>query len=101
MDLHIHMSYCTPCGFHTLASNYLEIASHPLFPTIEDLLETAMVTPAEIGEQLLKGDDPDPTLQGLVEFLEAKKKQCLEAQASTAPLEKGNESGNIDKGCLL
>ncbi|XP_021908293.1 protein HYPER-SENSITIVITY-RELATED 4, partial [Carica papaya] len=36
MDLHIHMSYCNPCGFRTLASNYLGVKDHPLFHEIEE-----------------------------------------------------------------
>ena len=42
MDMHIHMSYCTPCGFKMLASNYLDITSHPIgflfLPITEALL---------------------------------------------------------------
>nr|XP_016454043.1 PREDICTED: protein HYPER-SENSITIVITY-RELATED 4-like [Nicotiana tabacum] len=54
MDMHIHMSYCTPCGFRLLAANYLGITENKLFKIIEELIETAMVTPAEVAEQLLK-----------------------------------------------
>ncbi|KAL7236840.1 hypothetical protein ACSBR1_020020 [Camellia fascicularis] len=28
MDVHIHMSYCSPCGFKTLAANYLGLNDH-------------------------------------------------------------------------
>ncbi|XP_030522917.1 protein HYPER-SENSITIVITY-RELATED 4-like [Rhodamnia argentea] len=69
MDMHIHMSYCTPYGFKTLAANYLSTTDHPLFPEIEELMKSAFVTPAEVGEQLLKIDDPDMALQGLLGFL--------------------------------
>lgn len=34
MDVHIYMSYCTPCGFKLLASNYLGIQDHVLFKKI-------------------------------------------------------------------
>ncbi|PHT50261.1 hypothetical protein CQW23_10008 [Capsicum baccatum] len=34
MDMHIHMSYCTPCTFQTLVLNCLGIEDHPLFPKI-------------------------------------------------------------------
>ncbi|XVF45322.1 hypothetical protein PTKIN_Ptkin02bG0196500 [Pterospermum kingtungense] len=72
MDVHIHMSYCTPCGFKTLASNYLGITEHPLFLEIEELLEITKVTPAEVGEQLMKDEVPETVLSGLIEFLEDK-----------------------------
>ncbi|KAL6186952.1 hypothetical protein ACLB2K_043070 [Fragaria x ananassa] len=44
MDVHIHLSYCTPSGFRTLASNYLGIHennTHHLCGEIEDLKESA------------------------------------------------------------
>ncbi|OMP01403.1 hypothetical protein COLO4_11915 [Corchorus olitorius] len=88
MDMHIHMSYCTPCGFKKLASNYLEIQEHPLFLQIEELLKITQVTPAQVGEQLMKDEEPEIVLQGLIEFLErlnlekVKKLQPNESQAA-------------------
>ncbi|KAF8011102.1 hypothetical protein BT93_J1653 [Corymbia citriodora subsp. variegata] len=69
MDLHIPMSYCTPCGFRLLAFNYLGIDHHELFDHIESLLETVRVTPAEVAEQLLKSDEPEIALRDMVTFL--------------------------------
>lgn len=40
MDVHIHMSYCTPCGFKLLASNYLGVEDHELFGKIEELVRS-------------------------------------------------------------
>ncbi|KAH0701664.1 hypothetical protein KY285_015942 [Solanum tuberosum] len=54
MDVHIHMAYCTPCGFKLLAANYLGIKDHKFFKEIEELIDIANVTPAEVAEQLLK-----------------------------------------------
>ncbi|KAI7986559.1 Protein HYPER-SENSITIVITY-RELATED 4 [Camellia lanceoleosa] len=73
MDVHIHMSYCTPYGFKMLASNYLGITEHPLFLEAEVLIEMKKVTPAEIGEQLMKSDEPERALRDLIRFLEEKK----------------------------
>lgn len=75
MDVHVHMSYCSPCGFRLLASNYLGIENHELFGEIEELILKAKVTPAEVAEQLLKGDDGDKALSELMEFLEDKKRR--------------------------
>jgi chaperone BCS1 len=75
MDLHIHMSYCSPCGFKILASNYLNVEEHDLFGEIEDLIKITQVTPAEVAEQLLKSDDPDVTLRSLIDFLHKKEKE--------------------------
>ena len=62
-------------GFKLLVSNYLNIeGDHQLYRQIEGLLETVRVNPAEIAEELLKGDDLDESLRGLVVFLEEKKR---------------------------
>nr|XP_011471009.1 PREDICTED: uncharacterized protein LOC101307934 [Fragaria vesca subsp. vesca] len=76
MDLHIHLSYCTPSGFRILASNYLgihESSPHHLFGEIESLIKITEVTPAAIAEELMKNDDADVVLEGLVRFLKEKK----------------------------
>ncbi|XP_030530795.1 AAA-ATPase At3g50940-like [Rhodamnia argentea] len=69
MDVHLHMSYCTPCGFRLLASNYLGIDRHELFDQIESLIAAARVTPAEVAEQLMKSDEPEVALRDVVSFL--------------------------------
>ncbi|XP_057499279.1 AAA-ATPase At3g50940-like [Actinidia eriantha] len=93
MDVHIHMSYCTPCGFRLLASNYLGISAHKLYGEIEDLIELTEVTPAEVAEQLLKSDEPDDALRGLIEFVSEKRKENEETKAK-----KVIELENIKKG---
>ncbi|CAI0381103.1 unnamed protein product [Linum tenue] len=78
MDMHIHMSYCSPNGFRILASNYLQIENHRLFDEIERLIKELEVTPAEIAEELMKGGDVDDVLEGLVGFLEKKREKQME-----------------------
>lgn len=80
MDMHIHMSYCTPASFKVLASNYLEIEDHILFEQIEELIREIEVTPAEIAEQLMRNDSVDKILQGLIVFLKTKKLENDEAK---------------------
>ncbi|XP_022775339.1 protein HYPER-SENSITIVITY-RELATED 4-like [Durio zibethinus] len=81
MDMHIHMSYCTPCGFRILASNYLGIKEHALFGEIEEAIRTTEVTPAEVAEQLLRNEDLETVLEDLIEFLKVKKIENQEAKA--------------------
>lgn len=82
MDVHIHMSYCTPCAFKILANNYLGIEHHHLFGDIERLIDEVQVTPAEVAEQLMKHEeDPDPALGALLDFLKLKKIENEEAKA--------------------
>ncbi|XP_062076794.1 AAA-ATPase At3g50940-like [Humulus lupulus] len=99
MDVHIHMSFCTPCGFKLLASNYLGITEHQFFSEIEQLIETTKVTPAEIGEELLKIEEPEASLRGLIEFLQMKKgKISDESKKSFALISSGSESGENPEG---
>lgn len=73
MDMHIHLSFLKAKAFRTLAYNYLDIEGnhhHPLFDQIEELLEKVEVTPAVVAEYLLRSEDPDVALQGLIQFLQ-------------------------------
>ncbi|KAG2376136.1 AAA-ATPase protein [Vigna angularis] len=73
MDMHIHMSFLKGKAFRMLASNYLGIQGHhPLFQQIDDLLEKVEITPAVVGEQLLRYEDPHLCLEELVQFLTLK-----------------------------
>lgn len=72
MDVHLHMSYCTFNGFKTLALNYLRLQEHPLFGEIKELLERVQATPAEVAGELMKSEDPEVALQGLIKFLHDK-----------------------------
>jgi len=72
--MHIHMSYCTTHGFRVLASNYLGINGyHTLFGEIEDLIKTTEVTPAQVAEELMKSEDSNIALEGVVKLLKRKK----------------------------
>lgn len=80
MDMHIHMGYCTPEGFDVLAFNYLGIHDHPaLFPIIKAMIRQVEITPAEIAEHLMRNEDVDLALKGVVDLLEeTKKRQTIE-----------------------
>ncbi|XP_028788461.1 protein HYPER-SENSITIVITY-RELATED 4-like [Neltuma alba] len=54
MDVHIHMSFCTPSMFRQLTFNYLQLHHHPLFSQIEEAILATHITPAEVAGQLLK-----------------------------------------------
>ncbi|CAI9272329.1 unnamed protein product [Lactuca saligna] len=85
MDVHIHMSYLTSSGFRQLVFNYLGITQHSLLEQIDDSMCEIKVTPAEIAEQLLKDDDPDIVLSGLIEFFDVKRKENEEAEVEVDP----------------
>ncbi|PKA53661.1 ATP-dependent zinc metalloprotease FTSH 2, chloroplastic [Apostasia shenzhenica] len=80
MDVHIYMGYCTPSSFRVLASNYLAIDEHPLLEEIEELLTEVGATPAEVAEELMRSEDVDIALMGLIQLLNRKKKESPEAE---------------------
>ncbi|KAL0332932.1 UNVERIFIED_CONTAM: AAA-ATPase [Sesamum calycinum] len=74
MDMHIYMGYCTPEGFDVLASNYLGINDHHrFFPEIKQLIQEVEITPAEIAEHLMRSEDINLSLKGVVDLLKQKK----------------------------
>nr|CAB3458113.1 unnamed protein product [Digitaria exilis] len=75
MDMQVYMGYCGWEAFKTLAHNYFLIGDHPLFQEIQGMLVEVEVTPAEVSEMLLRSEDADVALQGLVGFLQDKKEQ--------------------------
>ncbi|CAH8320201.1 unnamed protein product [Eruca vesicaria subsp. sativa] len=71
MDMHIYMGHCSFQGFKTLASNYLGLTMpHRLYPEIERLMDGDVITPAQVAEELMKSEDVDVALEGLVNVLE-------------------------------
>ncbi|GLT82757.1 hypothetical protein SLE2022_011050 [Rubroshorea leprosula] len=101
MDVHINLSYCTVDAFRILASNYLDISNrdHPLFGEIKSLIQSTEVTPAEVAEELMRSEDADLALQGLVNFLKHKRSKCDETEEEVAKIEEANslKSDNEEK----
>ncbi|GFS29812.1 P-loop nucleoside triphosphate hydrolase superfamily protein [Actinidia rufa] len=91
MDIHIHMSYCTPSGFKILASNYLGINNHSMFTEIEKLITEVEVTPAEIAEELMKSEVADTALEGLLKYLHTKKMEHGKANVEGEKEARGKE----------
>ncbi|GFP82014.1 probable mitochondrial chaperone bcs1 [Phtheirospermum japonicum] len=76
MDMHIHMGYCTPEGFDVLAFNYLGIKDHPrLVLEIKELIREIEITPAEVAEHLMRNEDVDLALQGVLDLLKQKEEE--------------------------
>ncbi|KDP26781.1 hypothetical protein JCGZ_17939 [Jatropha curcas] len=73
MDMQINMSYCT-------AKQLIK--------------EEVQVTPAEVAEELMKGDDVEAVLEGVVEFLRSKKEMKYEESESQVEENKANEDEN-------
>ncbi|XP_073124240.1 AAA-ATPase At2g18193-like [Henckelia pumila] len=77
MDSHIHMGYCTPEGFDILASNYLGIEDRnkASCQEIRSCIREVDITPAEIAEHLMRSEDVDIALEGVLDLLKKKKNE--------------------------
>ncbi|KAJ4972304.1 hypothetical protein NE237_005403 [Protea cynaroides] len=101
MDIHIHMSFCTPSGFTILAFNYLGINDHPLFTEIEELIEKVEVTPAMVAEELMRKGNPDVALEGLLEFLQNKKRENEEAKINETQKNKPDKKERENEDAMI
>ena len=93
MDLDIHISYCTPCGF--LASNYLGVSNHSLFTEVEKPIREVKLTPAGIAEELMKSEDANIALEGLIEFL--KRVKCWRTEMKNQTIAEIQEIGRDEE----
>jgi len=99
MDMHIYMGHCSFQGFKTLASNYLGLSdenddTHPLCPDIKHLIDGHVLTPAQVAEELMKDEDADAALEGLVKVLKRKRlepKKC-DDESKMKKLKEGEEA---------
>ncbi|KAL2905536.1 hypothetical protein RDABS01_004246 [Bienertia sinuspersici] len=107
MDVHIHMSYLTMPAFRILASNYLQMNlhdehehehEHPLFGEIERLLQTVNVTAAEVSEEMLRSDDTEVVLRGVVHLLKGKKCDNKETKEKQLTLSLSDKDMNLQVG---
>ncbi|KAL3629119.1 hypothetical protein CASFOL_026341 [Castilleja foliolosa] len=95
MDMHIHMGYCTPEGFDVLAFNYLGINDQPrLVLEIKELIREIEITPAEIAEHLMRNEDVDHALEGVIDLL----KQKMEEKNRTIVEKEAKENKTVEDG---
>ena len=95
--MHIHMSYLTFPSFRILVSNYLEFdGQHRLFEEIERLIQAVKVTPAQVAEELMRSDDVNEALAGVIKLLKGKK-EMMDSEDGVIKGEEGD--GTIDEIC--
>lgn len=99
--MQIYMGHCSFKGFKTLASNYLGLSqenddTHRLYPDIKRLIDGQVLTPAQVAEELMKNEDADVALAGLVKVLKRKRSEpekCDdESKKKMKKLEEGEDS---------
>ncbi|KGN49285.2 AAA-ATPase At2g18193 [Cucumis sativus] len=98
MDMHINMSYCSREGLRVLVSNYLggEATKHSTYGEIEELIGEMEVAPAEIAEELMKGEETEAVLGGLVGFLKRKREEERKEKEEKKE-EKGEEEEKVEE----
>lgn len=73
LDVHIHFTMCDFEGFKTLASNYLGLKDHKLYPQVEEGFHAAgaRLSPAELGEIMLANrGSPSRALRTVINALQ-------------------------------
>lgn len=92
IDVHIHFPLCDFSAFKSLASSYLGVKEHKLFPQVEEILQTgASLSPAEIGELMISNrSSPTRALKSVISALQSvNERQRLSQSASSDPGEPG------------
>ncbi|KFK26000.1 hypothetical protein AALP_AA8G189900 [Arabis alpina] len=98
VDMHIYMGHCCFNGFKTLAFNYFGLShddSHHLYPEIKRLINGPVLTPAQVAQELMKNEDVDVALEGLVRVLKRtrlQEKYDDECRNNMEKLEEGEEA---------
>ncbi|GLJ26938.1 hypothetical protein SUGI_0527350 [Cryptomeria japonica] len=76
MDMHILMSFCTFPALKILVRNYLGLEKHELFLKLEQIIQDAQMTPADVSEILIKYHlNPTRALEELFEAFKAAKER--------------------------
>lgn len=72
IDVHIHFPLCDFSSFKTLASSYLGLKDHKLFPQVEEIFENgSSLSPAEIGELMIANrNSPSRALKSVITALQ-------------------------------
>ncbi|XP_028806685.1 AAA-ATPase At2g46620-like [Neltuma alba] len=73
IDVHIHFPLCDFSTFKILASSYLGVKEHKLFPQVEEVFQTgARLSPAEIGEIMISNrSSPSRALKTVITALQS------------------------------
>ncbi|CAL9208003.1 unnamed protein product [Musa hybrid cultivar] len=87
LDVHIHFPLCDFTAFKTLASSYLGLKDHKLYPQVEEVFQGgARISPAEVGEIMIANRaSPSRALKSVISALH---------QSSSAAGRRLSESGS-------
>lgn len=92
IDVHIYFPMCDFNSFKNLASNYLGVKEHKLFPQVEEIFQSGRtMSPAEISElMLVNRSSPSRALKTVISALESSarisRKMVVSDSASSSPV---------------
>ncbi|KAF7830756.1 AAA-ATPase [Senna tora] len=104
IDVHIHFPLCDFSTFKILASSYLGVKDHKLFPQVEEVFQTgARLTPAEIGEIMISNrNSPSRALKTVITALQSnggggdgRRGRRLSESGSGRSSEESGETGGV------
>ncbi|KAK7338097.1 hypothetical protein VNO77_18696 [Canavalia gladiata] len=72
VDVHIHFPLCDFSAFKSLASSYLGVKEHKLFPQVQEIFQSgASLSPAEIGELMITNrNSPSRAIKSVITALQ-------------------------------
>ncbi|TKY74051.1 mitochondrial chaperone bcs1 [Spatholobus suberectus] len=101
VDVHIHFPLCDFSTFKILASSYLGLKEHKLFPQVEEVFQTgARLSPAEVGEIMISNrNSPTRALKTVISALQVQSNGPGEGQklnhSGSGRNSEDNESGAV------
>ncbi|KAM1021014.1 hypothetical protein TB1_041407 [Malus domestica] len=106
IDVHIHFPLCDFSAFKSLASTYLGLKEHKLFPQVEEIFHGgASLSPAEIGELMISNrSSPSRALKSVISALQTnvdskkganKAAQALTNSSSGRSVDESGEPGGV------
>ncbi|CAL4917577.1 unnamed protein product [Urochloa decumbens] len=98
LDVHIHFTMCDFEGFKALASNYLGLKDHKLYPQVEEGFQGgARLSPAELGEIMIANrGSPSRALRTVISALQHVAPPPPPAAAARPPRLTSRWSGHLD-----
>ena len=97
IDVHIHFPLCDFSTFKILASSYLGLKEHKLFPQVEEVFQTgARLSPAEVGEIMISNrNSPTRALKTVISVLQVHSEGQRLSQSGSGRNSDDNEPGAV------
>ncbi|KAG9452625.1 hypothetical protein H6P81_005529 [Aristolochia fimbriata] len=99
LDVHIYFPLCDFPAFKTLATSYLGVKDHKLFPQVEEVFQAGgSMSPAEIGEILMVNrSSPSRALKSVINALQSSSSGAAAAGgAGSKTVRRLSESGSVN-----